>query len=210
MKERPIPFRPGMVKAILENRKTMTRRPIKPQPEFISLERRDDYYFWNVQWKDHAHFGGGGVNGITKFLKCPYGIPGDRLWVRESFWCVDLPDMCDTPCLLYEDEFERYQQNTNGFEIRPCSFKFGHHPSIHMPRWVSRITLEITNVRVERLQDIMEEDAGREGVDWYAIENKLCNVGRCRQAFQRLWDSAYSNFNLWSFNPWVWVIEFKR
>lgn len=80
-----------------------------------------------------------------------------------------------------------------------------------MPRWASRIDLEITEVRVERLQEISEDDAWAEGVDWYSIENKIDGVGRAQQAFKKIWDS----FNLkrgygWDTNPWVWVIGFRR
>lgn len=199
MKEKPIIFTGDMVKAILEGRKSMTRRPLKPQPKVH-------------EWQG------------KKFIaeKCPYGVPGDRLWVRETWAlifngedCLHSEDEDPCPCEACHIEYRtdtnsKYPAGWEEDEARSNDDAPKWRPSIHMSRWASRITLEITNVRVERLQEITEEDANLEGVDWYAIENKLCNVGRCQQAFQRLWDSMYTNLNLWSCNPWIWVISFKR
>ncbi len=207
MTERPIIFNGEMVRAIREGRKTQTRRPIKHQPGGAYLGYIKER---NTYWLQ------GEPSSVE--VKCPFGLPGDRLWVRESFWCVDLPEMGDVPCLLYEDEFERYQQSTKDFESRPCSLKFGHHPSIHMPRWASRLILEITNIRVERVQEITEEDAIKEGITGpHDVGYKAYRIpgdskprySRAEVAFEYLWDSLYGE-GAWELNPWVWVIAFER
>lgn len=188
MKERPIIFSSQMVKVILEGRKSQTRRPMKPQP--FSVNPNDAFVFL-----------GGQVQVIPRLhLICPYGIVGDRLWVREGFV---------TQCGMKG----RYKADAQWFDLR-SDYKPNHQrpnvPSIHMPRWASRITLEIVNVGVERLQEITEEDAKREGpsqhikypVDFYCF---------WRTAFRELWDSIYSKKGMgWSVNPYVWVIEFRR
>ena len=163
MKERPIIFSTPMVKAILDGRKTQTRRVIKDQPP---LSMRDMFK--------------------PKNLKCPYGQVGDRLWVRETF----KPYNC-----------------MGGFAYKAdgdLSTGFPWKPSIHMPRGASRITLEITESRAERLQDISEEDAKAEGV-------KCCPnaVSDYKHHFMILWDSINGKKYPWDSNPWVWVISFK-
>lgn len=173
MKERPILFSGEMVRAILDGRKTQTRRVIKPQGEPYTIEDVD-------------------------VLKCPYGIPGDRLWVRETF--ADLRGMgfghkwayrADTP------EGSESDRIRIGYGVR-------WKPSIHMPRWASRITLEITDIRVERVQDITYIDAKAEGVEY---EKGYTDP---REAFATLWNSINAKRDYgWAMNPWVWIIEFK-
>ena len=137
-KERPILCSAPDVMAILDGRKTQTRRIMKPQP--------------NRTWPDEVtpHWSVGGnrtLPGASNPLRCPYGVPGDRLWVREAW---RLPDGAPKGWVDY-----RADDTRDGFKWKP---------SIHMPRWASRITLEVTDVRVERLQDISEADAMAEGV----------------------------------------------
>lgn len=185
MAERPILFSAPMVRAILNGTKTQTRRVVKPQP----VATRGSKKPWC---------------SIEDLLKtCPYGQPGDRLWVRESGW--ERPER--TPRMMREgaDTWEPYYYDADGWiDEDHADFKrwgFRRRPSIHMPRWASRIDLEITAVRVERLQDISEPDAKAEGVDPQFL--------LARTGFVSLWESINGTAS-WDENPWVWVIEFKR
>jgi hypothetical protein len=143
MKERPMLFSRPMVRALLEGVKTQTRRPVKG----VALE-----------WLAPDMFNPEYVAGEF----APYGKPGDRLWVRESFWCCDLPGYEDTPCVVYDDEWTGKEYLPA--EARPWGRKFGRIPAIHMPRESSRILLEVVAVRIERLNDCSEADAKAEGV----------------------------------------------
>ena len=174
MKERPILFSGPMVRAILDGRKTQTRRVVKPQPDWIRPRVSDDGIA-------HGYCGSGPTDGI----KCPYGTVGDRLWVRES-WAKSGE---------VGDATEYRADNPD-----PIGAKW--RPSIHMPRWASRIDLEITGIRVERLQEISERDAMAEGCEY--LTNSVA-----RSNFVKLWISINGQ-DSWSANPWVWVIEFKR
>lgn len=171
MKERPILFSAPMVRAILEGRKTMTRRVIKPQRSEWAL-----------------------VEGCQeKILSCPYGQVGDRLWVKETFRTD-----------AYIDERVEYRATpTVEAQVESYDPMPKWKPSIFMPRKHSRITLEITGIRVERLKDITEEDAIREGI------NNMGSVMRHVGFFQDLWESI-NGPDSWEANPWVWVVEFKR
>lgn len=194
MKERPIIFNSEMVRAILYGRKTQTRRIVKPQPIGIPDGAYCDPYnkncehftFWTKDNKMCLPLGNVKIKGKeTAHWKCPYGHPGDRLWVRETF-------STSTKGWIYK---------ADGHDLsRALSTRW--KPSIHMPRWASRITLEITNVRVERLQNISEEDARAEG--W--ISKTLCSPYTW---YRDLWKSVYGEES-WNSNPWIWVIEFKR
>lgn len=226
IKERPIIFKSEMVRAILEGRKTQTRRIVKFQPE---IETGYDYphenetgYFWKKE-ESYDSFD----EMIADMIKhCPFGKVGDRLWVRENFCCFDEDwrfmgrphDLKDGPWrnILYEAD--------NGID-HGC----GWRPSIHMPRWASRITLEITSIRVERLQDISEKDANAEGVEFdsgweepmgegytdgwgfvdYMNEDQDYSMKSAKDSFESLWKSI-NGPESWNQNPWVWVIEFKR
>lgn len=230
IKERPILFSAPMVRAILEGRKTVTRRVMKCQPDAdasitvesynVAVTNRRGYQeagpeIFGAWWRD-------GESGC----KCPFGRPGDRLWVRESHaqvFEVDIPDgrpvgpigtagspgRPDWKCrYVYraDGEMPNVQWHHVG-DSQPVRWT----PSIHMPRTASRILLEITDVRVERLQDISRADIRAEGLqcppelasddaspnyrDWYPA------------AWRELWDSTGGN---WDANPWVWVVEFRR
>ena len=194
MTEHPILFSGPMVRAILEGRKTQTRRVLKPQPNevgavgIISLpDQLGDSNLFYFESKS-------GKIGLFKppFIKCPYGAPGDSLWVRETWH--PRGEYRATPW-----------ENANGRAI--------WKPSIHMPKWASRITLEITEIRVERLQDISEEDAIAEGSQIPCAQlPKSCQQGtmteRCQ--FSKIWETINGKKYPWSRNPWVWVIEFKK
>ena len=190
-----------MICAILEGRKTMTRRPVKPQPFMQSL---DGIPIQEINKKLHAL-----TNGSCK--RCPFGQVGDRLWVRET-WAIEHLNY-DSHCKCSIKYFANNKiEDFKAFPIKDrykYLGKYQKRPSIHMPRWASRITLEITNIRVERLQEISEEDAKREGCD--AIRGEGCSFYLARQGFELLWGVLYSPKGFhWRDNPWVWVIEYKR
>ncbi len=169
-KERPIIFGSEMVKAILEGRKTQTRRVVKPQPS--AGVRFSPFVPGQVE------------DGHGAEMRCPYAV--DRLWVRETwgYW-----GSIQTP------EWVIYREDGDKAGMRWMS-------PIFMPRWASRITLEVVSVRVERLQEISDSDARAEGV--------LCDLN-CRRPFVNLWDfiNAERGYG-WDANPWVWVIDFER
>jgi hypothetical protein len=188
MKERGIIMQGESVLGILEGRKSQTRRVIKPQPTIIT----DQDHFRNYL---QIHGRGVWFEGDPN-KTCPYGQPGDRPWVRETFCDLGAGDNR----IIYKASFddltaEMMRQSGHGTPI--------WKPSIFMPRWASRITLEIVNVRVERVQDISEEDAKAEGVTCPSFINP-------RQAYYDLWDSINAERGYgWDVNPYVWVIEFK-
>lgn len=244
MKERPILFNTDMVKAILEGRKTQTRRVVKPmngeQSKWLSnelLSKSLSCYLCEVNRELGAQFQhpkAGETIGSVKvekmsplgWIKCPYGQVGDRLWVRETWASLRLeidyesgivdgweevePDVVKRNkeigyfTIAYKAD-EHWDDGYNCVEDRGFRFR----PSIHMPRWASRITLEITDIRVERVQDIDDESAGKEGISNYNYNGKYCDSGKL--IFKQMWNSITKNkAHKWDKNPWVWVIEFKR
>lgn len=210
MTERPILMSAPMVRATLDDSKTQTRRIVKPQPREASpgpgiraaLFRPGDFVWPDkvpgcstISCKPHGPDGWAEENS-------PYGKPGDRLWVRED-WA---PHPQDTSTVFYRATVEAEP----GFPVWSGPWR----PSIQMPRWASRITLEITGVRVERLQDISDTDAVAEGI---GLNPSAVGVSMtfpqgesaCRAAFRVLWKSIKGPES-WATNPWVWVIEFRR
>jgi hypothetical protein len=193
MKERPILFSSEMVRAILDGRKTQTRLVVKPQPEtsfpFAKCIK------WGEMESDRGIWGVPGWG--TSVRRCPYGQPGDCLWVRET-WC---PTMDGAEVAYYKATID--QQIVKGPKWKP---------SIHMPRWASRIALEVTGVRVERVQDISEGDAIAEGIEphFAAIAEMSHDAISPESEFALLWDSINAKRGYsWDSNPWVWVVEFK-
>ncbi len=229
MKERPILFSAPMVRAILAGTKTQTRRVVK----------------FNIA--GNAALGGKSwhIDDPNAVLACPYGQPGDRLWVRESWgyrgshWSSVTPETSEHTIQYRADDakqqFVRPAGDEHGLpkqrECRPDEdyiedyyngylnrFWKSWRPSIHMPRWASRITLEITDVRVERLQDISEAESRAEGIIQYEDEigygtgypdtdPNLAGTGV--GAFRKLWESI-NGAGAWDANPWVWVISFQQ
>ncbi len=197
IKERPILFNTEMVEAILEGRKTQTRRPMKPQPPHHEFQRIPTQRL-NIETSGH------------QFVHCPYGQPGDRLWVRET-WCWPFSNEYIIPSEIPEYKRSEIRYKADGIEYTSW------RPSIHMPRWASRITLKITNIRVERVQEISETEVRKEGI---ALDNEPCDHPRrscedvgCagkRSIFVDTWNKIYGKTFPWSSNPWVWVVEFKR
>jgi hypothetical protein len=217
VKERPILFQADMVNAILEGRKTQTRRIVKPT-------------------KDRNGSGchlapceiAGEVNGGDYGLS-PYGQPGDRLWVRETFQgpLVDQEEMERDPTWFKDmSRYENPQHCAYRASGDSCEYVDPDgdliqrwKPSIHMPRWASRIMLEIVSVRVERLQDISEADAiaegcrALEGCKWHTFAEAEAGIPMhqhtAKDAFSALWEDINGE-DSWDANPWVWVVEFRR
>lgn len=205
MKERPIPCYQHEVKSILAGTQTMLRRVIRPQPtgEFKTISPME----YDCQWGIPV-LQGGKVAHI-----CPYGSPGDRLWVRETFAYEPI----EKRYVIFTDGGTKYPNGTYIPDfVNPSGLKW--LPSIRMPRWASLITLEITSIRVERVQDISIKDVMAEGVP-EAIDYQRSDDGdfmirddeRMKEEFIDLWNSINEKRGFgWDFNPWVWVIEFKK
>ncbi len=217
MKEGPILFRGPMATAILEGRKTQTRRVIKPQPPSDIEKLHGNEFRTRAPYKCYdsergLEIGFGFQDDDDTFYRCPYGTVGDRLWVREK-WAVSVAYDSYSRDLTPHVGTIQYAAGggrLNGQNIATTCFNTDGErgkwrPSIHMPRWASRITLEITGVRVERLNEISEGDAIAEGSQCAGVPSSLTNVG----AFAKLWESINGEGS-WSVNPWVWVVEFKR
>ncbi|MGP4843356.1 hypothetical protein ACTXGQ_04425 [Marinobacter sp. 1Y8] len=217
VKERPILFNGEMVRAILEGRKTQTRRTLKEQPPEGCSAIEHPRIFAPLVIRRGEEQPGPDIFGVFTedgewSLKSPYGQPGDRLWVRETWRQFNAVDECgcsETPCPCPKTGCVLYRADGDDSESRWL-------PSIHMPRWASRITLEITDVRVERLKDITRAGAKAEGVErhedaWtdYLHRTEFHTAGDARSSFCTLWESINGKGS-WSENPWVWVIEFSR
>ncbi|WP_460067508.1 hypothetical protein [Pseudomonas sp. H1_G08] len=237
IKERPILFSAPMVRAVLDGRKTVTRRPVKVQPRSRA---------------DIGSYGKGqpfirNPDVTKRNPECPFGNPGDRLWVRETWYC-DHNEVMRGP-YLKPDDLDVIEARDDGTLVYAADGLTPYEtdqpvwkPSIHMPRWASRILLEITDVRVERLQDISDDQAKaegcfftdygrkcghggngwsevgdcpaptehhpqREGWMWDKTTSHEQCLGSARNAFGNLWNTTGGD---WDANPWVWVVEFKR
>lgn len=197
MKERPILFNSEMVRAIIDGRKTQTRRVVKPPKNWPEYSYCDPFAMPpDVWWWNGEH------DRVGVRQECPFGKVGDRLWLRETFRLFD----SHTECACYDDCRCAAMDGNPIYRADEDDAGATWKPSIHMPRSASRITLEITNVRLERLNAISEEDAMAEGIDlndWYSGNPHY------RHAFMQLWSKIYGAES-WDKNPWVWVIEFRR
>lgn len=191
-------FNAEMVRALLDGRKTQTRRPIKwKQTRFTEIVEREDGSKW--PWSEDAE------HACDFWHPCPFGAVGDRIWVREAFRVHSRAT--DVATLVYKaSERNSWTEQTRRVPVAVCNKPATPEkwtPSLHMPRWASRILLEITGVRVERLRSMSQDDARAEGV--IAASGPM----EAGLAFRELWDSIYGEES-WKANPWVWVIEFKR
>jgi len=220
MKERPILFSVPMVNAILAGRKTQTRRVVKlpKSGDFDGVRVADGALLWSRPDQPTG----------TNVIKSPYGAPGDRLWVRETWrpartilpvgWSIGYAANEDRKRVAPADVPDDWQE--------PLAAKTGFVPSIHMPRWASRITLEVTDVRVERLWEISVDDAKAEGVElvrgrdvpaamgggvetWRDYLDPEGWVTSAQSSFSSLWRSI-NGAESWAANPWVWVVNLKR
>lgn len=207
MAEKPILFSTPMVRAILDGRKTMTRRVVKPQPDHFHRDIiNKPKPFSKVDWERLIPQVG------DKEIKCPYGAPGDRLWVREAWYyeshmhelTAGEPDLSNG---LYSHRYI-YRASNPDYPVNVGVGEHGWKPSIHMPKTAARIWLTVTEVRVERLSEITEEDSIAEGI---RIGIGGMPYFSCREAFAALWDSLNAKRGFgWEQNPWVWVISFER
>lgn len=209
-RERPILFNREMVRAVLDGRKTQTRRIMNPQPEFEQGYEAPHEHEIGIFWKDEES-----LDSIEHLISlCPYGKPGDELWVRETWqtWC-EFDHL--SPGKLPEDADIQYPATCDHWVSK-------ERPSIHMPRWASRIQLKITNVRVERLLDISEQDALAEGIarstrrvlgGHETIYKDYVDVGHYfhspKKSFESLWVSI-NGPDSWDSNPYLWVIQFEK
>ena len=240
MKERPVLFNGEMVRAILDGRKTQTRRILVTRP----TNHYDGFTF--EAGKHHPHIVRGGMTLVSsEGISCPFGLVGDRLWVRETWGVVShdfdeneriIDWVPDRPArAIHEMPFGNGYYSGHAIYAADGEFTWGDDdghgekscwkPSIHMPRSACRLVLEITDVRVERLNSISEEDALAEGIR--RTENNFGNgpaycdymlanlndvaewYNRPSDSFISLWQSIYGAES-WQHSPWVWVIEFKR
>ena len=193
MSEKPILFSAPMVRAILNGSKTVTRRVVKD----TGLYAIDASIHGEAVAKREL---------VCLATQCPYGQPGDRLWVREAFSNLALPGYPE--CFVYRADGTHSDGDGIGDSLPDgCRWK----PSIHMPRKACRMELEITSVRCERLQSITEEQAKAEGVELHCTDRAClyCHGYTARQAFQELWTSINGQES-WDANPWVWAVSFRK
>ena len=219
MKQHPIPFSAPLVRAIRAGIKTQTRRVVKSKLVPIV----EECFKVNGKWCNHTF-------GYELGELCPYGVPGDQLWVRETWRTINDPATCIGDAL--DIDYRANGEERIGDRIGTLKWK----PSIFMPRWASRINLEVTGVRVERVQDISEEDAIAEGVYSRCVQaapplhivtrfvapgvlhsncygdkdTEAAAYTSAREAYECLWDSINGKTYPWDSNPWVWVITFKK
>lgn len=238
VRERPILFSAPMVRAILAGTKTQTRRVVKPQPTpatrfntNLPLQAGDWVWPYPSSTAVRVTNRPTGPEGWSKH--CPYGQPGDRLWVRETWREIGAPgsrDGADYRATYVEESVAGGIPRAHALEMEAIE---RWRPSIHMPRWASRITLEITDVRVQRLQDISEADAIAEGVKpdaggicgdddimvpYIMSEHDMRNLDKPMMPapvarFVLLWDSINGKqpgVTNWNANPWVWALALKR
>lgn len=211
---KPVLFNTEMVRAILDGRKTCTRRLVKPQPD----EKHTyplGFVTDSTEKKNVGCFGFGidEYGGSIQYVKPPYGYaPGDILYVRET-WCAlpvnEAGHMRGHPIYYYRADGD----------LRPEGWRGKWHPCIHMPKDAARIWLKVTDVRVERLQEIDEDGAKAEGaIDnrefIHSPDNEYDHIHSAREHFAEIWNSTIKKSDIdrygWNTNPWVWVIEFER
>lgn len=251
VKSRPVVVSAPRVRALLDGWVTQARFAVKPQPAggvsarwgfTVASTTRSSVGKWTCSVLDPhgSRFAERGRERVVFDARCPYGEPGDTLWVRETWrsWaetCRD--DHGDDECSPHCNQtYVAYAATPRrGFRPRPDGSAITYlvegspleqnpkllgpwKPSIHMPRWASRLTLEVTGVRVEQLQDISEADARNEGIErhdatgcigwWRDYLNPRAACSSPRESFASLWESIHGA-NSWSVNPWVWVVSFK-
>lgn len=217
MKEIPILFSAPMVRAILEGRKTQTRRVVNPQPFCAD---HGIFHIGGRNWQAAAIDGMGrrASSGTSDEWRCPYGAAGDRLWVRETFAVGEYarPESklgflasATIPKERSENTRLLYAASETEVWVPPLPWR----PSIHLPRWASRLMLDVVCVRVERVQEISRDECRLEGCGTQDVP--WCASGRTVHpwvdTYARLWDAINAKRGFgWDSNPWVWVVEFRR
>ncbi len=234
MAERPILFSGPMVRALLDGRKTHTRRVVKPDAKWAArfpicnpsgMKAGHEVWWWD-----------GKFDRVGASQTCRYGVAGDRLWVKEAHYLTDNGDEEFAVYAADEAEVGRHLKHVASLERAHRDIDWSRHrklrPSIHMPRWASRLTLDITDVRVERLQEISEADAAAEGLmtwqgldcdgdprldgrmyhftawGWQKPEKETDGFMSAYAAYRDLWE-AINGPGSWDANPWVWVVSFE-
>lgn len=228
MSEHPILFSDEMVRAILAGKKAQTRRPVKPQPTRTVSDWSMDaepgevvvYRDWPHRLTESRGRNKRAIGELTPVkIKAPWQ-PGDRPWVREA-WQAFRAERDVAESLGYKaDRWVNFNGGSYGVVYRATGSKLWHgtwRPSIHLPRWASRLTLEAVAVRCERVQAITEAGAFYEGVERLELSPRTISgvevhpmTGTYRDAFAAAWDAMYGKTCPWASNPWVWVCEFRR
>lgn len=210
MKEYPILFSGEMVNAILSGRKAQTRRVVKHQPEFgayVSIEGFESICVVHEDWAGNA----------ISVQACPYAHKiGDHLWVRETWRAVELDNGNDGILYKADNHFKSIENSQAAADLWCDAYADRKHgnkwrPSIFMPRWASRILLEVTDVRVQRIQDVTGHDVIAEGVSFPDGNGiSAADVMKRWEPFQALWNQINAERGYsWESNPWVWCISFK-
>lgn len=216
-----------MVRALLDGRKTQTRRIVKPpvsaaaEAEQLRIASPEGYRIHGYSGRLWRAFTGSAEHAV----RCPYGVPGDRLWVKETW--TEHERFTNLSVIVYAaSQRQSWTEMHRDVPIELAKSKYpprpmqeGWRPSIHMPRWASRLTLAVSDVRVERLQDISESDAEAEGViiqgppdrdggRHFGVNGTQIDEKTAARAFRSLW-SGINGPDSWAANPWVWVVTFE-
>lgn len=217
MKERPILFSEQRVRALLADRQRQTRRIMKSQLPGPAQDNHEGCYGIDVL---HNQQQGNRVTGMENLsFHCPFGQPGDRLWVRET-WRGPLVSPTEVahyqrqPAAFENSAYCQYRADSGDWDGEPDNQHSGWQAGIHMPRWASRITLQITGVRVEKVQAISEQDIEAEGVQYTSHFLNSFFAAQTpgvapQDTWRRAWATQYGDTS-WEVNPWVWVIDFQR
>lgn len=217
MKERPILFSDQRVRALLSGQQSQTRRIMKSQPFGPVQDNHEGCYGIDVK---RNHLQGNLVMSMENISHhCPHGQPGDRLWVRETWRGPvispeDVARYQQDPAAFRERQYCRYRADTSAWGSEDGFGHPGWQAGIHMPRWASRIDLLITRLRVEKIQDISDDDIIAEGVqfDSHFLNNFFTlqsETDSPKEAYRKAWIAQYGGTS-WEVNPWVWVIDFER
>lgn len=219
MKERPILFSDQRVRALLSGQQSQTRRIMKSQLFGPGQDNHEGCYGIDVL---NNHLQGNRVMGMENLsYHCPYGQPGDKLWVRETWRgpVIEPDEMAEyqrSPAAFKSARYCQYRADTSQFATAELDEQeqFGWQAGIHMPRWASRIDLVVTGIRVEKIQDISDDDVIAEGVqtDSHFLNNFFTMHSEAvssKDAYRKQWALQYGGTS-WEVNPWVWVIEFER
>jgi len=227
IKERPIVFTEESVRAILAGRKTQTRRVIKPVPDGVGnkkgiltpfVYKEVEIFNKNFQLEKLTHHPKNGQR-LIKEIKCPYGIPGDRLWIKEPWRTEELESGLDGARFRADNYFQVIKNTMEASEAWADAHHKGNglwRSSRFMPRWASRVLLEVANIRVQRVQDISIDEVDAEG--WPGAPDQITDEIRYSNQvdqgfywFSHLWDKINAKRGYgWDVNPWVWAVEFKE